>query len=80
MGKAKPNEQLIRKLNIATLKLRPVCAYSGAKCGLRWYQIEDKSYSETVYLSGAVKGSNAEQQSVDKIVLDALKVDFNESN
>ena len=60
LSKAKPSEKLIRKLNIATLKYRPVCAFSGVKCGLRWFEIDGKPFSETCYLAGSVKGENVE--------------------
>ena len=71
----------MRKLNLATLKFRPVCALSGAKCGLRWFQVGDKSYSEGVVRSGQIKeASTAQQVSVEKGVLDALASDFSEAN
>ena len=59
VGKAKPSDQLIKKLNIATLKYRPTCTHTGAKCGLRWYQVGFKSYSESNYHAGVVGQAEA---------------------
>ena len=30
-------DDLVKKTNIATLKYRPKCTFTGAVCGLRWY-------------------------------------------
>lgn len=35
-----PNEDLMHKLNILTIKYRPKCSFSECLVGFRWYDIE----------------------------------------
>ena len=41
---------IVRKINICTLRYRPKCAYTGAICGLKWYKIGDNAFCQQAYL------------------------------
>ena len=47
--KAKASEDLIRKINLLTLKYRPKCAFGESIVGFRWFTNDRYTISETAY-------------------------------
>ena len=43
---------LRRKINILTLKFRPVCSSTGCVVGFKWYENGSMSLSEQAFLAG----------------------------
>lgn len=50
--KAEINEDIQRKLNLLTLKYRPICAFGKCFVGLRWYSNGRYSLSESAFHCG----------------------------
>ena len=59
VSKAEATEDVVRKVNLATLKFRPLCAFSNAPCGMRWYrQNKDDPlfFSESAFVNNTEPG------------------------
>ena len=88
VAKVEPTEDVVRKVNLATLKFRPLCAYSGAPCGMRWYRQQKKDdnteplcFSEAAYASDNYpKDIDLVQESIPFDIVQLLQKDFSEEN
>lgn len=82
-----PEEELMRKINLATLKYRPVCSFGESKVGFRWFVAEEPSHivlSEEAFLKGLypkdVPRDKFSEHSLDPDIWALLEKDFNEEN
>lgn len=74
ISEATPRQDLVDKVNLVTLKYRPLCNFSGAICGMRWFRCDKGIFSDQAYIpkeSGEVR-----EEGVPLEVIEGLKDDF----